>query len=67
LNLTGIDWVIVGGESGPGAGPMKKEWVTAIRDACVKSSIPVDDLRLWFGAKGKLIKILRQRALVEVP
>jgi protein gp37 len=31
LNLTGIDWVIVGGESGPGARPMKREWVTEAR------------------------------------
>jgi protein gp37 len=35
LNLTGIDWVIVGGESGPRARPMKKEWVTDIRDQCL--------------------------------
>jgi len=35
LNLRGIDWVIVGGESGPGARPMQKEWVTAIRDQCL--------------------------------
>jgi protein gp37 len=34
LNLTGIDWAIVGGESGPGARPIKKEWVTGIRDQC---------------------------------
>lgn len=34
LNLAGIDWVIVGGESGPGARPMKKEWVVSLRDQC---------------------------------
>ena len=34
LDLAGIDWVIVGGESGPGARPMKREWVTTIRDQC---------------------------------
>jgi len=34
LNLGGIDWVIVGGESGPGARPMKKEWVVSVRDQC---------------------------------
>ena len=34
LDLTGIDWVIVGGESGPGARRMKREWVTEIRDQC---------------------------------
>ena len=32
LHLRGIDWVIVGGESGPGARPMEPEWVTDIRD-----------------------------------
>jgi protein gp37 len=35
LPLTGIDWVIVGGESGPGARPMRPEWVRQIRDRCV--------------------------------
>ncbi|HSP69055.1 MAG TPA: phage Gp37/Gp68 family protein, partial [Bryobacteraceae bacterium] len=34
LNLRGIDWVIVGGESGAGARPMKKKWVQSIRQAC---------------------------------
>lgn len=34
LDLTGIDWVIVGGESGPGARPMDPEWVLDIRDRC---------------------------------
>lgn len=34
LNLKGIDWVIVGGESGPGARPMKKEWVVSLKDQC---------------------------------
>ena len=39
LDLTGIDWVIVGGESGPGARPMKPEWVTEIRDQCAKAGV----------------------------
>jgi len=34
LDLTGIDWVIVGGESGPGARPMEKEWVLDIQHQC---------------------------------
>ena len=34
FDLSGISWVIVGGESGPGARPMKKEWVVSIRDQC---------------------------------
>lgn len=35
LDLTGIDWVIVGGESGPGARPMHPDWAREIRDACL--------------------------------
>lgn len=35
LGLDGIDWVIVGGESGPGARPMAAAWVAEIRDRCV--------------------------------
>jgi protein gp37 len=34
IDLTGIDWAIVGGESGPGARPMAEEWATDIRDQC---------------------------------
>jgi len=39
LNLSGISWVIVGGESGVGARPMKKEWVTSLRDQCHASDV----------------------------
>ena len=40
LPLRGIHWVIVGGESGPGARPMRREWVLSIRDQCRKAGIP---------------------------
>jgi protein gp37 len=40
LDLRGIDWVIVGGESGPGARPMASRWVTDIRDQCVEAGVP---------------------------
>ncbi len=40
LDLTGIDWVIVGGESGPEPRPMHQEWVTDIRDHCRDASVP---------------------------
>ena len=40
LDLDGIDWVIVGGESGPGARPMNADWVTEIRDQCVANEVP---------------------------
>lgn len=39
LNLFNIDWVIVGGESGPKARPMKKEWVIDIKDQCDKADV----------------------------
>ena len=40
LNLTGIDWVIVGGESGPNARPMHPDWVRGIRDQCIVANVP---------------------------
>ena len=39
LNLAGIDWVIVGGESGPRARPMQREWVIDIRNQCVRARV----------------------------
>ena len=40
IDLEGISWVIVGGESGPNARPMKKRWVLDIRDLCERKGIP---------------------------
>lgn len=40
LDLTGIGWVIVGGESGPGARPMHPDWARDIRDRCVEQGVP---------------------------
>ena len=40
LDLAGIDWVIVGGESGPKARPMKKEWVLNIKRQCEENGVP---------------------------
>lgn len=40
LNLSGIDWVIAGGESGPGARPAKAEWVKGVRDQCIEALVP---------------------------
>ena len=53
LDLTGIDWVIVGGQSGPGARPMLKEWVTDIRDECLEASVPFF-FKQWGGTRKKL-------------
>ena len=53
LDLTGIDWVIVGGESGPGSRPMKAEWARDIRDQCVEQGVAFL-FKQWgaFGADG---------------
>ena len=52
LPLTGIDWVIVGGESGPGARPMKREWVERIRDRCKQYDVPFF-FKQWGGVNKK--------------
>jgi protein gp37 len=39
FDLSGIDWVIAGGESGPGARPVDVEWVRAIRDTCLQQGV----------------------------
>ena len=39
LELDGVDWVIVGGESGPGAREMKKKWVIDIREQCADANV----------------------------
>lgn len=48
LDLTGIDWVIVGGESGPGARPMDPAWVRDIRDQCLTADVPFH-FKQWGG------------------
>jgi protein gp37 len=53
LNLAGIGWVIVGGESGPGARPMKKEWATSIRDQCRRAGVPFF-FKQWGGVRKSL-------------
>ncbi len=40
IDLSGIDWVIVGGESGAGARPMKAEWVESVRQQCESANVP---------------------------
>lgn len=52
LNLSGIDWVIVGGESGPGARPMHKDWVTSIRDQCSAAGVSFF-FKQWGGVNKK--------------
>src|SRR5262249_42924622 len=50
LNLSGIDWVIVGGESGRGARPMLEEWVVSIRDQCRRNRVPFF-FKQWGGVR----------------
>jgi protein gp37 len=65
LDLTGIDWVIVGGESGNRARPMRPEWVRSIRDLCVAANVPFffkqwgtwgpDGIKRSKGANGRIL------------
>lgn len=52
MNLEGIQWVIVGGESGHGARPMKAEWVINIRNQCLKAKVPFF-FKQWGGVRKK--------------
>ena len=52
INLSGINWVIVGGESGPGARPMAKNWVKTIRDICYAQNVPFF-FKQWGGTNKK--------------
>jgi protein gp37 len=52
VNLKGINWVIVGGESGPGARPMTREWVRDLRHQCQKDRVPFF-FKQWGGVRKK--------------
>lgn len=52
LPLENVDWVIVGGESGPGARPMEERWVTDIRDTCNQQQVPFF-FKQWGGVNKK--------------
>jgi protein gp37 len=67
LDLSGIDWVIVGGESGPGARPMQAEWVREIRDCSSEYNVPFF-FKQWGGTNKKQAgKILDGRIWAETP
>jgi protein gp37 len=67
LNLEGIDWVIVGGESGPGARPMDPAWVTEVRDQCLNARVPFF-FKQWGGTrKKKAGRELEGRTWDEMP
>ncbi|HUE02888.1 MAG TPA: phage Gp37/Gp68 family protein [Bryobacteraceae bacterium] len=67
LNLRGIDWVIVGGESGPGARPMDAEWVLDVRRQCERADVPFF-FKQWGGAQKKRTgRKLNGRTYDEMP
>jgi protein gp37 len=67
LNLRGIDWVIVGGESGPGARLMEPEWVRNIRDQCHKANVAFF-FKQWGGIhKSKTGRELDNRTWDDMP
>ena len=67
LNLAGIHWVVVGGESGAGARPMDPQWVTDVRDQCAKAGVPFF-FKQWGGVnKKKAGRLLDGRTWNEMP
>jgi protein gp37 len=52
IDLSGIHWVIAGGESGPGARPMKAAWIESVRDQCAAANIPFF-FKQWGGVQKK--------------
>jgi protein gp37 len=67
MNLRGIDWVIVGGESGPGARAMEADWVRDIREQCREAKVPFF-FKQWGGVfKKRNGRSLDGRTWEEVP
>jgi protein gp37 len=67
LDLRGIDWVIVGGESGPGARQMEPDWATSLRDQCARAGVAFF-FKQWGGRnKKKAGRLLDGRTWDEVP
>jgi protein gp37 len=67
LNLKGIDWVIVGGESGPGSRPMDPFWVKDIQGQCQRAGVPFF-FKQWGGVnKKKAGRVLEGRTWDEMP
>ena len=67
MNLNGIHWVIVGGESGPGARPMERKWVISIRKQCREYGVPFF-FKQWGGTRKSLTgRLLDGRTYDEMP
>lgn len=67
LNLKGIDWVIAGGESGPGARPMDPAWALEIRDQCVAAGVPFFFKQWGSTNKKKTGRLLEGRTWDQMP
>jgi protein gp37 len=67
LSLRGIDWVIAGGESGPGARPMDLNWAREIRDKCVGWKVPFLFKQIGGVNKKKTGRLLDGRTWDEMP
>ena len=67
LDLRGMDWVIVGGESGPGARPMDPAWATDLRDQCKRAKVPFF-FKQWGGTNKKQAgRVLDGRTWSQMP
>lgn len=67
IDLAGIHWVIVGGESGPGAQPMRREWVMSLRDQCRAAGVPFF-FKQWGGVrKSETGRTLQGRTYDQFP
>ena len=67
MNLKGIDWVIAGGESGPGAREVEEEWITDIKDQCVRARVPFF-FKQWGGVrKSRTGRLLNGRTWDQFP
>ena len=67
IDLTGIDWVIAGGESGPGARKIEVEWVRSIRDQCESAGVRFF-FKQWGGTNKKLAgRVLDDRTWDDFP
>ncbi len=67
IPLNEIDWVIVGGESGPGARPMEPDWVREIRDSCLQKDVPFF-FKQWGGVfKKRTGRVLDGRTWDQIP
>ena len=67
LDLSGIDWVIVGGESGPGARPLEESWVIEIKKMCQNQNVPFF-FKQWGGTnKKKNGRLLQGKVWSEMP